>query len=359
MRKHVLFAAASLTVAGLVYAADTPSARPDANNPSQLPAGRSPGMPGDQDRLNRTDLGSPDRAAYTRGTLPPGIAKKELDDANDIREALADATEAALNKNNLNSLVGYFVDADRNRIGDWKVADDDAQFKARVDQVQQAWKNKYGGWVDIKSDVALGDGFKDFSIVQGEISDPRLLTNWPIGNQYHARTGTGALDTTNRPGNQPGDRNLEKGRDVAVVSFPASHGLPEVHVSLIGEAFGWKIDVPDNISGQQLRDHLMQGFTKFHEKQAQWPADANEAQRMLTHCVFTALYGVDSSTMGAMDRSGVDRTGTGQGNYPQGTGTGVDRGAGSGVNQGTGTGSGVNQGTETPGQNRNLPTGDR
>jgi hypothetical protein len=229
---------------------------------------------------------------YTRGTLPPGITKTELRDADSIREALSDATEASVSKNNLGGFVGYFVDADRNRIGDWKVATDDASFKSKIDQIQQAWKAKYGSSLDIKSEVAFGSGYKDFVIVQGEISDPRMLTNWPVG------AGTGAMDTSNRPGNQPGDRNLEKGRKVAVVSFPASHGLPEVHVSLISEAFGWKIDVPDNIGAQQLHSGLMQGLSKFYDQQQQWPADVNEAQRMLTHCVLVSVYGAQSQGLG-------------------------------------------------------------
>jgi hypothetical protein len=297
--------------------------------------------------------------------LPAGIQAAKNDDSEDIRDVLAQVTEAALTKDGFDDIVERFVDADRNHIGPW-VKDKSRNWttlNGRIAQFQNDWKAKYGQDFDMKHAVVFGEGFKNFSIAQGEIVDPVLLSNWPVpqsnvgGNLNRDGTRTdvkvdtkvdvkndGKIDGLNRegkvdvkndgkidgldkaadktgaaidkagdklaqgadkageglqelgkPSDKPKDRNLDKGRNVAIVNFPASHGAQPLTVSMIHELpDNWKIDVPDNVARDpnQLYNHLLTHLTALNEMKDKWPDDVNEGYRMVSHHVLMAVYGI-------------------------------------------------------------------
>jgi hypothetical protein len=53
----------------------------------------------------------------------------------------------------------------------------------------------------------------------------------------------------------------------------------------------WRIDVPDSLSGQDLKNQVLTHVTMVGETRAQWPADAIEAKRAVLHHVFAGLLG--------------------------------------------------------------------
>ena len=226
--------------------------------------------------------------------LPAGIQKANKDDSEDIRQALENTAEAVMTKS-LHRVRNHLVDADRNRLSTLK--DKDEVFDGRIAQLQKDWKAKYGKEFSIDKKVAFGSDVKGLSIVQGEIANPALLSNWPVENS-NANSGTGESataagrrDETNKRGNKPGDRNLEKGRNVAIVTFPAEAGMPEVTASMIHELpDNWRFDIPDNIDSQKFYDNLLAHMTEFGNMKDQWPTDVNEASRLITHHVLEALY---------------------------------------------------------------------
>jgi len=250
--------------------------------------------------------------AQPESLLPAGVDKAKHDDSKDIRHTLARVTNDALTKDNLQSLVSEFVDADRNRIGKFFKDNKDPQLAGRIDQFIKDWNAKYNQKFDLPYLVAF-ENFQGFTIAQGEISNPALLSNWPVdnpkataGGQSKDAKAEGRLDTNNRPGNRPGDRNLEKGRNVAVVYFPPSHHAPELNVSLIHELPDhWRVDVPDNIDGQMIYNQLLNHFTRMDEHKDQWPSDVNDAYRMVCHHVFMAIYNIDMPEMGRPNEPGV------------------------------------------------------
>ena len=187
------------------------------------------------------------------------------------------------------------VDADRNRLKDLKK--NDPTFAGRIEQINKDWKAKYGKNFDIEHKIAFGADFKGFTIVQGEIVNPALLSNWPVENSKaqsgagESATAAGRRDETNKPGNRPGDRNLEKGRNVAIVTFPAEAGMPEITASLIHELPDqWRFDIPDNIDSNKFYQNLLAHMTEFGDMKDQWPTDVSEASRLVTHHVLEALY---------------------------------------------------------------------
>jgi hypothetical protein len=268
------------------------------------------------DKIGDVDVKTEKSVGQT-ADLPAGIQKATKDDSEDIRAALADTSEAVISKS-FHKIRNHLVDADRNRLKDLK--DDDATFAGRIEQIRKDWKAKYGKDFDVEHKIAFGPDFKGFVIVQGEIANPQLLSNWPVDQKSNAgasgslkvgetkvegqvnaganpnAAATGARDETNKPGNKPGDRNLEKGRNVAIVTFPAAAGMPEVTASLIHELPDqWRIDIPDNIDSMKFYQNLLAHMTAFGDAKDQWPTDANEASRLLTQHVLMALYDIPMS----------------------------------------------------------------
>ena len=226
--------------------------------------------------------------------LPAGIQKATKDDSEDIRQALANTGESVLS-GDFHAIRNKLVDADRNRLKD--LNKNDATFSGRMAQINKDWKAKYGKKFDIEHKIAFGPDFKGFTIVQGEIANPQLLANWPVENSKansgtgESATAAGRRDEINKPGNKPGDRNLEKGRNVAVVTFPADKGMPEVTASMIHELPDqWRFDIPDNIDSNRFYQNLLAHMTEFGDAKDQWPTDVNEASRLFTHHVVEALY---------------------------------------------------------------------
>jgi len=196
---------------------------------------------------------------------------------------------------------------------DYKDADH-TKLDGRIEQIRQAWKTKYNKDFDVDYKDAFGD---QFAILQGEVADPNALAgHWPVmastmqdraqtaGERQGANTDANAREDANKTFG--GKTNLEKGRNVALVNFPASHGLPDFTVSMIHELPDtWRFDIPDNISGQQLHDQLLEHLTYLGDHVDQWPADVKDAQRMFAHHVVMSLYNADvtSPTVRPMDRA--------------------------------------------------------
>jgi len=209
---------------------------------------------------------------------------------------LGQVTNAALTKGGFNDVAERFNDADRSRIGAW-IKDKNNKEKldvldGRIAQFQKDWKAKYNENFKIhKDDVVFGNQM--FTVTQGEIGKDAVLAGekLPAADPSHPITG--------------GDRNLEKGRNVAYVTVAASHNLPELKVPLIHELPDvWKIDVPDGVDGAKLYDNLLKHLTMVNEHKDQWPNDVNDAYRMVSHHVLMGVLDVDENAAGAAARHG-------------------------------------------------------
>jgi len=244
-------------------------------------------------------------------------------DAKDIRKALGNVTEAALTKNNLGNLTGYFVDADRNRIKNSDTYSEDfgKQLDGRIEQINQAWKAKYGHEFKVKSSE---DAFSNFAMIrQGEIGRDAQLASEVIRNSQDANLS----NHDNAAGNSKGDENLEPGRQVAIVTIrdtehtgqmhdaghegnmtPQARDTAEntaekaqdaAHVAMGGRGLrvpmihempdSWKINAPDTLTAAKLRQNLLDHLTAIGDKSDQWPADENTAARLVTRQVLMAV----------------------------------------------------------------------
>jgi hypothetical protein len=233
--------------------------------------------------------------------LPAGILPKtgQEGDVKGIRETLSGATDAAYSKGGYGDLLDHFSKADRERLKQYAKENKEKMtvLDGRIAQIQKAWKAKYHQNFSLrgKEEVAFGPEYREFVVVQGEVVNPALLSNWPM-------TPTGNQP---QPPMAPGMTQIEKGKNVAIVTFPSEHGMPELNVSLIQESERhWKIDVPDSLSGQQLYDQLLNQLTTFGEHANQWPDDVNQAYRTASHHTFMACYNVSLPPAGGMLHEG-------------------------------------------------------
>lgn len=229
-------------------------------------------------------------------SLPAGVqAKKDAgkEDRDGILKPIATATEAALTKDGFDDVIERLVDQDRNRLGKegaGKQKYDDLNKAAQT--LRDEFKKKYGR----DFDVGRAEALTHVATLCGEIQDPQQVASaWPV-QAVVAAPGEALQAAAQQPGGTPADKdsNIEKGRDVAIATIPASHGLPAVHVSLIQEATGWKIDLPNSVTGQQLHDNLLKHMDMINDMQAKWPADANAAELAFTHHIMLGLYGADA-----------------------------------------------------------------
>ena len=307
MNRFAIIAAAALAAGGIGYVGCD---RDDTASNTPRPAGETAGDKVDRamDRAgdaigNATDKtvdatrdagAAVSDAAQRAGATIRGTDKgtAAAPDAEGIRDVLASSTEAALTENGLDDLAERLVDADRNRLGDAFSADF-AEHAALVKQFRADWKAKYGQDFNFKGaeENALPDTL--FTVRQGEVPKGAAGAEVDVDRDADGSTevdvdtksGVDAPDTAAADAN----RN-DPGRNIATVELKASHGMPALTVPLIHEApDAWRIDVPDSVDANTLRQNVLAHLKAAHDMKDQWPTDVNQAYAAVTHHLLMAL----------------------------------------------------------------------
>jgi hypothetical protein len=250
--------------------------------------------------------------------FPTGIAQKPMDEIKPIEKTFASITEAAFSKNGFGDVIDRLAHQDRTRLNHEKESSLDESNDAlaqKVDQLKRAWKNRYGKDFAIESEKA----YDDFLNIQtGEVDDPgQLAGKWPAPAEMSEKPGGQASAQGIKETTSPlfgGDVKLEKGRDVALVEVPGANGVPTLTASMVHETDGWKFDIPNFVTRQQLHDLLLNNLSYLYDHQDQWPADANEAYRQATRYIVASAYAIDLSHLVNQARTNVIDTGNGTAN---------------------------------------------
>lgn len=222
--------------------------------------------------------------------LPAGVAANEDVDADGMYETLTEISEAGMTIGGFNDLVERLVDMDRNRIGDY--ADRDfTDLNDQVTKLQAAFRAKYNQDFDLDEEEVFQPVAKAMS---GDIQDPvAVLQSWPLpatpGSGEPIRASVREPALTERVREQG---NIEEGRTIGVVALSGMGKLPALQLSMVDEAAEWKVDIPNNMTGQQLHDALLAQLTALNQNVQQWPADALTAKRVISHQIFMSLYGL-------------------------------------------------------------------
>jgi len=227
-------------------------------------------------------------------TLPPGFTAKDVKADSEIRSGLAKLTDRALTKSDFNSMLAELASQDKDRAREFKNVDQ-ARLDGRIDQIRRAFKDKYG------KDFYVGDTktvYGPFTVIQGEVADPATaMAHWPVNAmasramEAGARQEVGADQKTVKK--EAKAEELTKGRDVAIVRIPASHGMPAVDVSMVHEMpMFYRVDIPNDRTGEQIYNDLSAHLAYLGDRASEWPANIDDAYRMFTHHVAAAMYGV-------------------------------------------------------------------
>ena len=228
--------------------------------------------------------------------LPAGIDAKEVKDLDSIRKAFGKLTQESLTKDGFKGVTDRFVAYQRDRLNNEYTEKKDDALNAVVGRIQSQWKDKYHHDFDIDK-TERTNAFSNFVILEGEISAPdQLAANWPVPQPAMTTLGTVRDDKAQVAGGKADlqQAKLEKGREVAIAGIPAAMGLPEIRTSLLREHLvGWKFEVPNTITGQQLHDNLVKRLTAIADHPDQWPSDVDSAYGLVTHHVLMAIYNVD------------------------------------------------------------------
>lgn len=233
--------------------------------------------------------------------LPPGTTPVAEPKKDNMTESLAEATAAVIKDGQFENLVDNFVDDDRNRMSNKGGDTNFDDIKQVAEDLRKDFKDKYGKDFDIQDDDTKAKVFASAQAVEGEISDPvALLKSWPAdptpamaGNEAQTAGKTlkaGSERTTD-------EANIEKGREIGIVRLPGSGQTPTLDVSMIDEAGGWKIDVPNNRSTSQVHQDLAAQLKQLRDQKDQWPADATDAYKTFTTHVLMGIYGVESQPL--------------------------------------------------------------
>jgi hypothetical protein len=240
------------------------------------------------------------------------------------------------------SITQQLSQKDQDRLKDFK-ADSIA---GAVDQLKQAYKDKYQQDLDFSKNAdqiftaqsfqisASGDARTASERIGADAASAGNAAN--AGAAAAAQKDAAGVGAAARQGGQAGaDAAQAAGAAVAgsasaiAVAIPASGDVPEAKLNLVKEGSAWKVNLPDSIDAQQLSQRLNDHISMVTKMKDQWPADANEASRAISHHVFVALSsdtgagaaGAGAGT-GAAGGTGASGTSNTSGAAPGAAGTG-------------------------------------
>jgi hypothetical protein len=207
---------------------------------------RTPGQKAGE-AIDATTQKASSAATQAAGALSPTGASG----VKGARNVFEGVVENAFDKNNFNKIASYFTKADEDRIKASKP--DTSDLDAAIDQFNTSWKGKYGENFGIKDNE---------SIFNGQF----VALNSPAGTTGDSTAGAATTATV-----------------------AESHGMPELKVPLAQEGGLYKIDVPDDVSGQVLHDNLLSAIKDLQGKSSSWPDDKAEAYREVSHRILMAV----------------------------------------------------------------------
>lgn len=260
-------------------------------------------------------------AAVSQPKFPSGFDAKKISGADkDIKKDLATMTEAALKPGKFDDMLERLVSVDRDRIkANGFTKNKFEKLDGRIEQIRNTWKSKYGEDFNIDDYETVFN--ERYPLVTGEVSDANTAAaRWPMRKILKPTEGVAAANESREMKEQnaednasvasarqekPENKKLDKGRDVALFEFAPSRGEPGIVVSYLHEMPSyWRLDIPDNITGQQIHDQLLDHLTWLGDHADQWPSDKTEAKQMFAHHVVLAIENVPLTAKGASGFNG-------------------------------------------------------
>jgi hypothetical protein len=224
-------------------------------------------------------------------TTPAGFQTKDLDAQSGIRNGLVKLTDRAAAKGDFNRFLAELTTQDKDRAREYK-GTDQSKLDSIIDQIQTAWKNKYGQELSINDKSLVFD--QRYAMAEFEVADPAVaLNNWPAATVAGQAITAGSHSDADSQKDQEKNAKLTKGTDVALVRIPAANGMPEMTVSMLHQMLFWRVDLPNDRTGEQIYSDLILHLIYLRDHQDQWPADVADGYRMVAAHAVAAVYGIN------------------------------------------------------------------
>jgi hypothetical protein len=199
------------------------------------------------------------------------------------RTLLAKAVNDAMGEGRFTNLVDNFAKSDRERIGEFKRPKTDNLDKA-IQQFRADFKAKYNQDFEIRP-----EHFRDALVYAGRDKNSATVS---LPELHYDRAADGAkapLDI------KSGDeKKLDDVAKAAAGETKIGTSL-KVHLVNEGEAKGfWRINIPNEITAEQLKGNLVKHIQMLNDQKATWPQEADAAYHA---AAFHALQALNDSAL--------------------------------------------------------------
>jgi hypothetical protein len=322
--KYAMVLAVATASASFAFADDAMTPTPAAN------AAATPATPADQ-------------ATPTMANAPKHTPLNTEETAN-VYTRLSNIVNSATTKNGFNDLVGDLAKAERDRLTNEHYSDMTA-INTQIDQFRNDFRAKYG-----QEFMITAASFGGVQVWQGKDQNTAVV---PVAELRHAESikwdgtrASSANDTSNgitngdktansplhnnstaddeskqnNDSDNPGNRNapspklkynsditqnnlndnktennptgMPNGRTDMQNAADAQAGMARAKLHLTNEGMlgnGWRLDVNDQTSAQNISDSVSKALAQLHDNQASWPSDVKQAYRVVATNVLEAV----------------------------------------------------------------------
>jgi hypothetical protein len=208
-----------------------------------------------------------------------GASQADETTATAARVLLAKAVNDGLTEGRFMNLVENLAKSDRERVGDFKHPKMEDLNKA-IAQFRMDFKAKYNQDFEIRP-----EHFRDAIVYAGRDKDSATVALPALHFDRAAESSKVATPLDEKvAGKKLEDKKLAVGE-------PKGGSSLTVNLQNEGTARGsWRINIPNEITGEQLKGNLIKHIQMLDDQKAMWPADAVEAYHAAAYHVLQAMY---------------------------------------------------------------------
>ncbi|HVX83230.1 MAG TPA: hypothetical protein VH253_00290 [Phycisphaerae bacterium] len=111
----------------------------------------------------------------------------------------------------------------------------------------------------------------------------------PASSGSNSNTTVRGDDINANPGVATGNKTAGQQRQDLASSTTTPPAGEALTLNMVNEGNSWKIDLPDQISDQQLKDNLARHIQTLDDQKSTWPSDVNQAYRTTAYHVLRAF----------------------------------------------------------------------
>ena len=212
----------------------------------------------------------------------------------DARQALSQLANAVLSKNSLQSITQQISEKSQKNLGDLsQQSDQSAKIDQAVDQLKQAYKDKFNQDLDLSQNSDQIFTAQFFQV--GGLGDQARQAAERQSPDAAGSSGAAKDDKSSAAGNTPAanaDQAQTAGdtmKQRTMVTIPASHDLPAARIALVKDGGQWKVALPHDTDAKQLSTKIQEQLQQAVQQKDKWGSDAAQAQQAIVHQVLIAF----------------------------------------------------------------------